>query len=67
MKNSIVYISRLLVGSLLLVSGVIKANDAVGFSYKLHDYFTDGVLGMEFLQPYTIIMAVMICLIEIVY
>ncbi len=66
MKNSIVYISRLLVGSLLLVSGVIKANDAVGFSYKLHDYFTDGVLGMEFLQPYTIIMAVVICLIEIV-
>lgn len=66
MKNSILYISRLLVGSLLIVSGVIKANDAVGFSYKLHDYFTDGVLGMEFLQPYTIIMAVVICLIEIV-
>lgn len=66
MKNSLVYISRLLVGSLLLVSGVIKANDAVGFSYKLHDYFTEGVLGMEFLQPYTLVMAVVICLIEIV-
>lgn len=66
MKNSLVYISRLLVGSLLIVSGVIKANDAVGFSYKLHDYFTEGVLGMEFLQPYTVAMAIVICLIEIV-
>ena len=66
MKNSIVYISRLLVGSLLIVSGVIKANDAVGFSYKLYDYFTEGVLGMEFLQPYTLAMAVVICFIEIV-
>lgn len=65
MKTKALYISRLLVGSLLLVSGVIKANDAVGFSYKLFDYFTEGVLGMEFLQPYTVAMAITICVIEI--
>jgi len=65
MKNTLLYISRLLVGSLLIVSGVIKANDALGFSYKLVDYFTEGVLGMEFLQPYTLVMAASICIFEI--
>lgn len=65
MKNILLYISRIFVGSVLIVSGVVKANDAVGFSYKLHDYFTDGVLGMEFLQPYTVAMAIVICVIEI--
>lgn len=59
-------ISRLLVGSLLIVSGVIKANDTLGFSYKLNDYFTDGVLGMEFLQPYTVLLAAIICSVEII-
>jgi hypothetical protein len=32
-------ISRVLVGVLFIVSGLIKANDAVGFSYKLEEYF----------------------------
>jgi len=66
MKNILLYSSRLLVGSLLLISGVIKANDALGFSYKLNDYFTEGILGMEFLRPYTLIIAASICILEIV-
>ena len=37
--NALTYISRLVVGSLFIVSGLIKANDPVGFSYKLKDYF----------------------------
>jgi len=65
MKNTLLYISRLLVGSLLIISGVIKANDALGFSYKLIEYFTEGILGMEFLQPYTLVMAMSICILEI--
>jgi len=65
MKNTLLYISRLLVGSLLIISGIIKANDALGFSYKLIEYFTDGILGMEFLQPYTLVMAASICILEI--
>jgi len=65
MKNTLLYISRLLVGSLLIISGVIKANDALGFSYKLIEYFTEGILGMEFLQPYTLVMAGSICILEI--
>ena len=65
MKNILLYVSRLLVGSLLIISGVIKANDALGFSYKLIEYFTEGILGMEFLQPYTLVMAGSICILEI--
>ena len=63
----ILAICRILVGSLLIVSGIVKANDALGFSYKLQDYFTDGVLGMEFLKPYTLIIAAVICIVEVIF
>ncbi|MBK6838536.1 MAG: hypothetical protein IPG90_09880 [Bacteroidetes bacterium] len=32
-------ISRFLVGVLFIISGFIKANDPLGFSYKLDEYF----------------------------
>lgn len=32
-------ISRVLVGVLFIISGLIKANDPLGFAYKLHDYY----------------------------
>ena len=59
-------ISRILVGSLFIVSGLIKANDPVGFSYKLKDYFAADVLNMEWLIPFALVFAVIICIIEIV-
>lgn len=31
---------RILVGTIFIISGLIKANDPVGFSYKLEEYFT---------------------------
>ena len=64
--NVLTNISRLVVGSLFIVSGLIKANDPVGFSYKLKDYFAPDVLDMEFLVPFVLPMAVLICAIEIV-
>lgn len=39
------YISRVVVGSVFIVSGLIKANDTVGFSYKLEEYFDESALG----------------------
>lgn len=36
----ILVLCRLLLGVLLVVSGLIKANDPLGFSYKLEEYFT---------------------------
>ena len=35
----LLWFSRLAVGVLFLVSGLIKVNDITGFAYKLTDYF----------------------------
>jgi uncharacterized membrane protein YphA (DoxX/SURF4 family) len=72
-------ISRALVGSLFIVSGLVKANDPIGFSYKLEEYFEDGALAyrikeliglpsfsLEFLIEYALIFSVLICVLEIV-
>ena len=62
----LVLISRLLVGSLFIVSGLIKANDTLGFAYKLHDYFATDVLNLPFLDPIAWQLSVLICVVEIV-
>jgi uncharacterized membrane protein YphA (DoxX/SURF4 family)/peroxiredoxin len=59
-------VARLIVGSLFIVSGLIKCNDTIGFSYKLNDYFAHDVLNLEFLIPYSLLLAVLICVVEIV-
>jgi uncharacterized membrane protein YphA (DoxX/SURF4 family) len=37
--NLLVQVSRWLVGVLFVISGLIKVNDIIGFSYKLEEYF----------------------------
>ncbi|MGB0166089.1 MAG: MauE/DoxX family redox-associated membrane protein [Luteibaculum sp.] len=64
--KAIVLISRILVGSLFIVSGLIKANDTLGFSYKLVEYFEPGVLNIEFLIPYALPLSFIICVVEVV-
>jgi uncharacterized membrane protein YphA (DoxX/SURF4 family) len=72
-------VSRVLVGSLFIVSGLIKANDPLGFSYKLEEYFEDGALAyrikelfgapgfsLEFLIDSALVLSVIICIFEIV-
>ncbi len=56
--------SRILVGLLFIVSGWIKANDPLGFSYKLEEYFN--VFHMGYLVPASLILSVMISVSEIV-
>ncbi|MGC6470951.1 MAG: BT_3928 family protein [Flavobacteriales bacterium] len=60
------YFSRFFVGVLFIISGLIKANDAIGFSYKLDEYFSADVLNLEFLIPLSLVMAAGICIVEIV-
>ncbi|NDG53028.1 MAG: DoxX family protein, partial [Flavobacteriia bacterium] len=60
------FISRVLVGSLFIVSGLIKANDSIGFSYKLEEYFASDVLNIPFLEPWALQLAILICVVEIV-
>ena len=59
-------ISRILVGSLFIVSGLIKANDPLGFSYKLHDYFAADVLDLPFLDPWALTLSILICIVEVI-
>ncbi len=62
--KTLVKISQVLVGSLFIVSGLIKANDPLGFSYKLMDYFA--VFDTEFLNDSALLQAVVICVVEVV-
>ena len=48
MKIAVV-ISRIFVGVLFIISGFIKLNDPLGFSYKLQEYFSPDVLNIPFL------------------
>ncbi|MEW7280138.1 BT_3928 family protein [Aquimarina sp. 2201CG1-2-11] len=62
----LVTISRIFVAALFLFSGFIKLNDPLGFSYKLQEYFGEGVLNLEFLIPYALLLAVFIVIFEII-
>ncbi|MCG9880002.1 MAG: DoxX family protein [Bacteroidia bacterium] len=57
-------ISRVLVGILFIISGLIKANDTLGFSYKLVEYFE--IFNTQFLDPFAVIISMIICIFEIV-
>ena len=59
----LIYISRLTVSLLFIISGLIKANDTIGFSYKLGEYFE--VFGIEYFTSFSLIFAVSICILEI--
>jgi uncharacterized membrane protein YphA (DoxX/SURF4 family) len=60
----LVALCRFLVGTLFIISGLIKANDAIGFSYKLGEYFD--VFGIEWLKPAALVIAMLICIFEVV-
>ncbi len=62
----LVTFSRLFVGILFIISGLIKLNDPVGFSFKLKDYFAPDVLNMEFLISYTLLLAIFVVIYEII-
>ena len=72
-------VARVIVGSICIISGLVKANDPLGFSYKLEEYFEDGALAyrikeifnvpsfsIEYLINYALIISVVICVLEIV-
>ena len=61
----LVGVSRIFVGVLFIISGLIKLNDPVGFSFKLGDYFAPEVLNLPFLEPYALIIAVLVVILEV--
>lgn len=56
--------SRWFVGVLFVFSGLIKANDPLGFSYKLQEYFD--VFHASFLNHWAVGIAIFLCALEIV-
>lgn len=62
--KAIVGFSRYFVGLLFIFSGFIKANDPIGFSYKLEEYFV--LFGMDWLASIALVLAMFICVFEIV-
>ena len=64
MKNIITQFSRIFVGVLFIISGLIKLNDPVGFSYKLAEYFSEPVFNMPFLEPFALALAILLVILE---
>lgn len=61
----LVSVSRILVGVLFIISGLIKLNDPVGFSFKLEEYFSVGVLDLPFLMPYALAISLFVVIFEV--
>lgn len=61
--KTLTQICRILVGVLFILSGFIKANDTIGFSYKLVEYFE--LFDMYYFVDYAVAFAMFICIFEI--
>jgi uncharacterized membrane protein YphA (DoxX/SURF4 family) len=61
------YFARILVGAIFLVSGLIKANDTMGFGFKLEEYFDENALGSfwALFHDYSLSLALVISGVEV--
>ena len=57
-------ITRIIVGVLFIFSGLVKANDPLGLSYKMQEFFE--VWGWSFLDNYTLTFSVAMIAFEII-
>ena len=62
--QNFIKIIRWSVGLLFIFSGLIKANDPIGLSYKMQEFFE--VWGMTFLNDYTLALSLIMNTLEIV-
>ncbi|MFS4417193.1 BT_3928 family protein [Maribacter sp. 2307ULW6-5] len=58
--------ARIFVGVLFIVSGFIKLNDPMGFSFKLEEYFSPSVLDLEFFTPYALTISIIVVVVEVI-
>ena len=61
-----VQLCRIVVGVLFILSGLIKLNDPLGFSFKLEEYFSPAVLDLPFLEPYALAIALFVVILEVI-
>ena len=62
---TLLWICRIFVGGLFIFSGFIKANDPIGFSYKLEEYFL--VFNLSFLNSVSVWISIFLCALEIIF
>src|SRR3954468_9240530 len=62
--KTLLTIVRIVVGILFIFSGLIKANDPMGLSYKMQEFFE--VWGLNFLDNYTLAFILIMNAFEIV-
>jgi uncharacterized membrane protein YphA (DoxX/SURF4 family) len=63
--GAVLLVCRVLVGLLFIFSGLIKANDPLGFSYKLEEYFE--VFHITFLSNLAVGLAIFLCALEMLF
>ena len=62
----LVQLCRIVVGVLFIISGLIKLNDPLGFSFKLEEYFSPAVLDLSFLESYALAIALFVVILEVI-
>lgn len=62
--RTILTITRIIVGVLFIFSGLVKANDPLGLSYKMQEFFE--VWGWNFMDNYTLALSVGMIAFEII-
>lgn len=62
-RQVITSVCRILVGVLFIFSGFVKADDPMGFGYKLQEYF--GVFGIEQFNPIAFYLSMLFSTFEI--
>ena len=65
MKKFLVRLVQMAVGGLFIFSGLVKMNDPVGFGFKLEEYFSETVLNIPFLEPFSLQLAVLLVIVEV--
>lgn len=61
----LVSVMRVFVGFLFIISGLIKLNDPLGFSFKLDEYFSPAVFNLEFLSAISLQLALFVVILEV--
>ena len=62
----LIHLSRILVGNLFIFSGLVKANDPLGFSYKLEEYFVEFGMDWAWLHEILVPLATFLVVFEII-
>jgi uncharacterized membrane protein YphA (DoxX/SURF4 family) len=54
-----------ILGTILIISGIIKLNDPLGFAYKLEEYYSADVLNIPILMKFAFVNGFMVSLTEV--